>query len=48
MEERYQSGSEIITQENESGHGSGLVRGFSGVGGGNELESVNGKTYFEF
>ena len=48
MGERYQSGSEIITQENESGHGSGLVRGFSGVGDGNEFESGYGKTYFQF
>ena len=46
--ERYQSGSGIINQENESGPSPGLLQGFSGGRGGNELESVNGKTYFQF
>ena len=44
----FESGSGIINQENESGPSPGLLQGFSGGRGGNELESVNGKTYFQF
>jgi len=44
--ERYQSGSGIINQENESGPSPGLLQGFSGGRGGNELESVNGHLTF--
>ena len=46
MGEGYESGTGINTQENESGHGSELVRGLSGVGSGDELGAINGKTYF--
>ena len=46
MEKRYESGSGITTQENESERGSELVRGFRGVESGNEMGAVNGKTYF--
>ena len=46
MEEGYESGSRITTQENKSEHDSELVRGFSGVESGNEMGAVNGKTYF--